>query len=236
MDVLGAAEIELRTALLPPISRGAHLAGPRLHAERLVELWRSPAGEVPLAEAFRLLDVDAVAGAILRTVLVNEYEGDPRYWHFPPFADLLLPLREAAWQEALAGKLVLEAIKGLRGKRHRTLLPAELPRLIPDWELARLTLGDRDEFTAVRVRRSPAKPVKATCREQIPEKALENTMRDIALAHEGKPRPREKDIVEEMRNRLGRPDLPRDVIRSAVKSYAPQLKRARGETKINSRG
>jgi hypothetical protein len=229
---LPLAELELHIALLPPISRVAHLDGPRLHAKRLVALWR-PDDEVSLAEAFRLLDVETVVGVILRATIEREERDDcrrdPRHWHFPPFANLLPSLREAAWQKALAGKLVLEAIKSVRGKRHRTILPAELPRQIPDWELARLILGDRDEFIAVRVRRPPAESVKATWREQIPEKALENAMQDIALAHEGKTRPREKDIVKEMRDRLRRPDLPRDVILEALKNYAPQLKRGRGE-------
>jgi hypothetical protein len=235
VDVLGAAEIELRIALLPPIPRGAHLVGPQLHAERLTALWKAD-GAVALVEAFRLLDEETIAGVILRTVVAGDYDkGDLRYWQFPPFADLLPPLREAAWQEALAGKLVLEAIKGVRGKRHRTILPAELPRLIPDWELARLILGDRGEFIAVRVRRPPVEPVKATWREQIPEKALENAMKDIALAHEGKARPREKDVVKEMRDRLKRTDLPRDVILDALKNYAPQLKRVRGQRDFKSR-
>jgi hypothetical protein len=227
------AELESHIALLPPISRVAHLDGPHLYAKRLVALWRTD-DEVSLAEAFRLLDVETVVGVILRATIEREERDDcrrdPRHWHFPPFPDLLPPLREAAWQEVLARRLVLEAIKGVRGKRHRTILPAELPRLIPDWELARLILGDRDEFIAVRVRRPPAEPVKATWREQIPEKkAIENAMKDIALAHEGKVRPREKDIVKEMRDRLRRPDLPRDVILDALKNYAPQLKRGRGE-------
>lgn len=41
--MLPLAELELRISLLPPISRGAHLDGPTLQAERLVELWRRPA-------------------------------------------------------------------------------------------------------------------------------------------------------------------------------------------------
>lgn len=123
MGELPLAEIEFRLALLPPISRSAHLAGPKLHAERLIELWKAD-GEVALAEAFRLLDVATVAGVILRTVVAGDYdEGDPHHWLFPRFADLLLSLREAAWQEILAGKLGLEAIKGVTGRQHRPLAP-----------------------------------------------------------------------------------------------------------------
>ena len=43
-------ELEACIALLPPISRAVHLAGPRLYADRLVDLWRVADGEdVPLA-------------------------------------------------------------------------------------------------------------------------------------------------------------------------------------------
>jgi hypothetical protein len=156
MRGLPLAEIEFRLATLPPISRGAHLAGPQLHAERLTELWKAD-GEVALAEAFRLLDVGTVAGIILRAVTSGDYdEGDPRHWHFPPFADLLPPLREAAWQEILAGKLVLDAIRGVTGRQHRPLAPALLPRLTPDWGLSRLIRDGRDEYIEVRVRSMPA--------------------------------------------------------------------------------
>jgi hypothetical protein len=227
VDVLGVVELEFRIALLPPILRGSPFGGPVLYARQLVELWGSPDGEVPLAEAFRLLDVDAVAGVILRAT--TEYDqGDLRYWHFPPFADLLPQLRAQAWQEILAGKLVLEGLKGLTGRRHHALAPALLPRLTPDWDLSRLTRDGRDEYTDVRVRRPAAEPVKATWRERIPEKALENAMQDIARTYEGRPRPRFKDVLKEMRDRLGS-DLPRDVVRNALTDYAPQLKRAPGQ-------
>ena len=73
-------ELALQIALMPPLSRGAHLAGPRLHAQRLVELWQVAVDDdVPLAEAFRLLDVGAVGGAILRVTLARERKHDPRY-------------------------------------------------------------------------------------------------------------------------------------------------------------
>src|SRR5262249_58306496 len=173
VDSLPLAELEFRIALLPAISRGAHLAGPTLHARRLVELWKvDDNDDVPLAQAFRLLDTEAVAGAILRTVMAGEYPGDRRHWIFPPLADLLPELQELAWQAMLDGALLVEAIKGVRGTRPRVVLLAELPRLRPDWRLSRLVRvgcdgcdgeigrGGRDEFIDVRVRRPPAEPVK----------------------------------------------------------------------------
>ena len=62
--------MRLRIALLPPISRAAHLSGPSLHAERLVALWQTD--DVPLADAFRLLEIAAIAGAILRLAVKIE--------------------------------------------------------------------------------------------------------------------------------------------------------------------
>jgi hypothetical protein len=69
---------------------------------------------------------------------------------------LLPSLRETAWQEILAGKLVLEAIKGVTGRQHRPLAPVLLPRLTPDWGLSRLIRDGRDEYIEVRVRPMPA--------------------------------------------------------------------------------
>src|SRR5262245_28916591 len=132
MADLAAAELEFRIALLPPISRGAHLAGPRLQAERLVELWKvADADKVSLAQAYRLLGVTAVESVIWRLMGANDYPGDAGYWAFPPVEELLPDLRELAWQEMLTGTLVTEAIKGVRGSRRRTVLPAELARLTP---------------------------------------------------------------------------------------------------------
>jgi hypothetical protein len=182
-EPLPLAEIEARLMLLPPISRGAHLAGPQLHAERLIELWKAD-GEVALAEAFRLLDVGTVVGVILRTVTAGDYdEGDPRHWHFPPFADLLPPLREAAWQEILAGKLVLEAIKGVTGRQHRPLAPALLPRLTPDWALSRLIRDGRDEYIEVRVRPIPATAIPRPWQGKPKREDVEAAASDIAKAY-----------------------------------------------------
>jgi hypothetical protein len=182
VEVLGGAEIELRIALLPPISRGAHLAGPRLHAERRVELWKAD-GEVALAEVFRLLDVETVAGVILRTVTANEYEGDPRHWHFPPFIDLLPPLRAAAWQALLDGRLVLMGVKGITGRRHQPLAPALLPRLTPDWELSRLMRAGQDAWFEVRVRPIPAIDIPRPWQPKPAPEAIEFAAKEIAEAH-----------------------------------------------------
>jgi hypothetical protein len=101
--------------------------------------------------------MEVVAGVILRTVAAGDYDrGDPRHWRFPSFASLLPPLRDAAWQAALAGELVFEGIKGITGQRHQPLAPALLPRLTPDWELARLTRDGRDEWLEIRVHPMPA--------------------------------------------------------------------------------
>lgn len=113
-DPFALAEFGLRLALLPPISRGTHLDGPRLQAKHLANLWCAD-GAVFLAEAFRLLDVPMIAGVLLRTAVEIE-TADPRYWPFPDFEALLPPLRDQAWQEILVGRLVLEAVpaKGSR--------------------------------------------------------------------------------------------------------------------------
>ena len=130
------AELELRILLLPPISRGAHLAGPALHAQRLVELWGVEGGDdLPLTEAFRLLDSDAVTGVILRTLYASDREyhnPHPSYWVFASLDDMLPELRDLSWQAMLTGALLVEAV---RGKRCQVVQPAELLRLAPDWEL-----------------------------------------------------------------------------------------------------
>ena len=82
-NAIPQAELALRILVLPPISRGTHIVGPDCgptqHARRLVELWQVAEHDpVSLAEAFRLLDVTAVEGAILRSMSELEHEGDPR--------------------------------------------------------------------------------------------------------------------------------------------------------------
>ena len=170
--MLATAELEFRILLLPPISRGTHLSGPHLHAQRLVELWKVDEGDdIPLAQAFRLLDAKAVVGAILRTLVAGDYPNDARHWVFPSLTNLLPELHELSWHAMLDGVLSVEAIKGLKGKRHRVVAPVELPRLRPDWQLSRLCLGERDEFVDVRVRRPPIEPIQKRWRVS-PDKEL----------------------------------------------------------------
>jgi hypothetical protein len=235
VDVLGAAELEFRIALLPPISRGARLggrptpfAGAWLHAERLIELWRAD-GEVPLTEAFRLLDVDAVAGVILRMVAAREYKGDPRHWVFPPLADLLPPLREAAWQEILAGKLVLEAIKGIRGRRHQPLVPALLPRLTPDWELARLTCDGRDEWIEVRACPIAAAALPKPWQPKPSRNEFKDAVEDAAEAYSSKAQPSFNEFWAAVKIRT--PGVTQLQMRNALKMQVSHLRRRIGQTK-----
>jgi hypothetical protein len=223
-DPLALAEVELRIALLPPISRGSHLSGPALHAQQLVELWRvSGDDDVPLAEAFRLLDVEAVTGAILRTLLMGDrdYPADLRQWTFPGFTDLLPELQGLSWRAMLDGVLLTEAIKSVRGKRYRAVLPAELPRLTPDWELSRLTFGGRDDFINVRVRRAPAEPVKKAWRERPTKAAVRDSMKQVAQTYPPDAQPPFSEIWDRLKERL--PGVSRDVARKALKQYTPHL-------------
>jgi hypothetical protein len=265
-DLVPPIELELRIALLPPISRGANLGGPLLYAEQLVGIWKIDDGDdVPLAQAFRLLDAEAIAGAIWRTLnakdqssdvryrhlpgledLLSEvrelpdselvegviwrslevgkyHSDDPRYWYFPPLDDLLPELRELSWRAMLDGTLLAEAIKGVRGKRHRAVLPAELPRLTPDWELSRLCRGTSDEFIEVHVRRPPAEPVKKAWRKRPDKSALKAAMTGIARGYQPDAQPSLNEIWNALKGRLG-PNVTRQQARDALKDYAPHLR------------
>jgi hypothetical protein len=236
VEAIPLAELAFRILILPPISRGTHFvgpnSGPKLQAQRVVEAWQVPQGDpVPLIQAFRLLDVPAVAGAILRGIVELEREGDPRYWTFPTLEELLPELRELAWQRMCAGSLLVEGIKGIRGKRHRSLLPAELPRLVPDWELSRLTRDGHDEFIDVRVQRAPAEPVKKAWREKPSPTDIKVAVQEIDRAH---PLNAEPPTFDEFHSMLQShfPDFPRDEARKAL-NYAPRLRRARGSRRIS---
>jgi len=247
-DPLPLTELEFRIALLPPISRGAHLAGPTLHAQRLVGLWKVDDGaDVSLAQAFRLLDAETVAGAILRTLMAGDYSSDPRHWIFPPLVDLLPELQECVWQAVLDGTLLVEGIKGVRGTRHRAVLAAELPRLTPDWRLSRLVcdgcddrdggIGDgvRDEFIAVRVRRPPAEPIKKAWRDKPRQADVDDAMGEVAREYQDyppdAPRPAFDLIWDKLKVRCG--DVTREQARNALASRAPHLRGQRGYSSEN---
>jgi hypothetical protein len=275
------AELELRIALLPRISRAAHLGGPAIHARRLVQLWRGSemtAGEisevsndelvaqytvlgndgaeaqaiyaeartraakpiapapgppetprpsdraahwgdddVPLSQAFRLLDVEAVARAIANTALMsdNDYPNDPVHWPLPPLGDMLPELQAAVWEALLDGALLVEAIKGLNGTRRRAVLPVELARLRPDWSLSRLCLGKQDEFISARVRRAPAKPVKKNWRERPSDEAVDTGMREIAKGYGSDARPALEDVWKALKTLPGLEEVTREQVRKS---------------------
>jgi hypothetical protein len=238
LALAGGAELQLRIALLPPISRGAHLDGPPLHAQRLIELWQVADGDnVPLAQAFRFVDKETVAGTILRTLYLSdtEYPDGGHHWHFPGIGDLLPELREAAWQLMLDGALEVKGIKGVRGNRHRAILPAELPRLTPDWGLSRLTRGARrDEFIDVRVRRPPAEPIKKAWRGEKPSREnLREAMRSIAKDYPADVHPPEPEIWDALKKRLGHA-VTRAQARDALKDHALKGRRGRRWSKSPS--
>jgi hypothetical protein len=222
-EAIPLAELALRVLVLPPISGGTHFAGPNCgpeqHARRLVQLWQvAESDHVLLAEAFRLLDVNAVTGAISRGMVELERESNSRYWTFPTLEELLPALRELAWQRMLAGDLLVEGIKGIRGKRHRSVLLAELPRLSPKWELSRLTQGGRDEFIEVRVQRTPAELLKKAWREKPSDTDVRSALADVAKSYSPGARPAEKEILGKVRDhRLGS-GATREQVRDALKT------------------
>lgn len=225
-ELLPWAELEFRIALLPPVSRGI-FRGPWLHAARLIDLWKvDEVDDVPLAQAFRLLDETTVAGVILRTLVAEEHSGDERHWHFPSLNDLLPELRGLSWQAMLNGTLPVEAIKGVRGKRYRAVPPVELPRLRPDWELSRLIVGTRDEFIDVRVRRIAAEPIKKAWRKKPANRDVEAAMVEIAKIYPPGARPGEAEIWAKLKGCLG--DVTREQARNTLAKRAPHLQGQRG--------
>ena len=231
-------ELELRILLLPPISRSAHLAGPAIHAGRLVELWKSE-DDVPLEQAFRLLDAETVARAIFRTALMsdNDYPNDPVHWPLPPLGDLLPELRDAAWEALLDGKLRIEAIRyawGKAGKGARPVPLVELQRLSPDWQLSRLCRGDHDEYIEARVRRAPAEPSveppKRPPRAALRAELLKGAMEEIAQGYPEGARPPAVEIEAALKTRL--PWVTRQEAREALAKYAPWLRGERGRPRL----
>jgi hypothetical protein len=221
------AELALQITFLPPISRGAHLAGPQLHADRLIELWKVADGDhVPLAEAFRLLDAEDIEGAIWRVTVARKRKHDPRYWTFPEIEELLPKLDKLAWQGMLAGTLLLKAIKGVHGKRYRTVLSAELPRLVPDWQLSRLVLSGRDEFIDVRVQRAATEPVKKAWRKPYTDDELKPATEALAKTYEPGKQPAFKDFWDALKKAL--PDITREQAHDALQQFAPHLRGRRG--------
>jgi hypothetical protein len=226
MDSVFDADLELRISLLAPISRGVHLNGPVLHARRLVELWQVESDDVPLRWAFRLLEVDAVRGAIMRTLMVTELPSDPRRWVFPNLSAMLPELHALSWAAMIDGSLCVDATKGLRGTRRCAVLPAELPRLARDWKLCRLCAGERDVYLDVRVRRAPSKPAKMRWRPPPGRGALAAAMRAIARQYPPGARPAFAEVWQALKVRLG--DVSRQQARDAIADYAPWLRGRRG--------
>jgi hypothetical protein len=189
--------------------------------------------DVPLSQAFRLLDAKAVARAILRTALMsdNDYPNDSVHWPLPPLKDLLPELNDAAWQAVLDGELPIEATRYERGKiglGSRPVPLVELPRFSPDWKLSRLRRGDRDEWLDARVRRAPVELPK---REPKPKKSdLKIAMEEVAATYPPSAHPPFEEIWRALGDLAG-PGVTRAQAREALTKYAPQL---RGQPRYRS--
>ena len=111
------------------------------------------------------------------------------------------------------------------------LLPAELPRLTPDWKLSRLTQGGRDELIEVRVRCAPAEaPVKKAWREKPSIADVKLALGEIAKSYPPDAQPAEREIVGKVKDRLG-PEVTRDQVRKALKTSPLRGRRGYRSTK-----
>jgi hypothetical protein len=226
-----------KIAFLEPISRGVHLAGPRLHAERLVKIWHTEEA-VRLEQAFRLLDVSLVESVIWRTMNEISEFGDECHWQFPEFEQLLPPLCDQVWQETLNGRLTIEGTTA-DGKRHG-LLPAKLQFLKPDWPTSRLHSEGHLKYVEVTVKRpavsvspSPRKVVSdaelGRCIQQIvtdwanPTEDIKRVVKDWKADKQ----PEESELLELVRTRLDA-RISRKRLRLVMKNHAPQWVRERG--------
>jgi len=149
-----------------------------------------------------------------------------RYWTFPEFDQLLPALRDLAWKDICAGRLVIEAVRGLREKgARRVVATIHLQRLAPDWELSRLCRDADDVFVDVCVRR----PIMEAPGDQPPSQdELRAAIRKIAEAHSGESAAFAQVHVE-LNALLGR-EVPRDIARVAL-DYAPGLRRRPGRAR-----
>jgi hypothetical protein len=224
-DDPGQVDLEFLTLLLPRlprVSRAAHLGGAALHARALINLWRldGETDTLPLTLAFRLLDMEAVEGAFSRAGAADGFPGGAHTWGIPNAWTLLIELRACCWQAICDGTLQVEAIKGLRGTKPRTVLSAELQGLVPDWILSRILRNGRDEFVDVCVRRAPPEPAQDAIRA-----AVEKIARPYRLP--GVRHPSFAEFRERLSAELG-VDVPRQTAREALRSYVPDLRLGRG--------
>jgi hypothetical protein len=157
-------------------------------------------------QAFRLLDAELVRGALMRTGMwrMEDFEfGNSQCWAFPSLEATLPELHEDAWRAMMEGSLLVEAIEGLRGGRHRAVSPVKLVRLRPDWAVSRLCRGEQDAFIDVRVRRMPAdEPAEARGHKKPSQAQLRDVMHEILKGFAADAHPGEAAILRALRDRF----------------------------------
>jgi hypothetical protein len=206
-------QLGLALDALPPSSRciTPHTVAQRL-SEFLIEWWQVGGDGVSLIQAFRLLPTKTVTSVVLRALAEIEAT-DPRYWSLPALDTLLPLLQVAAWQEAIAGRFLLEAVP-VNGSRHRALSSLDLPWLIPDFSCSRLLHAGRVVYVEVRVRQSPI-PVERW-RERQPADEIKVALKNILSTN---PDITGGKLETELYNHFSG-KVTRAAVRNAIKQYA----------------
>jgi hypothetical protein len=222
-------QLGLALDALPPSSRCiTPLRVAQRLSEFLTEWWQAGDDGVSLAQAFRLLPTETITGVVLRALAEIEAT-DPRYWSLPALDTLLPLLRVAAWQELIAGRLLLEATPA-NGSRHRGLSPLDLPWFIPDFSCSRLLHDGRVVYDEVRARQSPAPAPVERWRERQPADEIKAALENILSTN---PDMTGGELETKLYNHFDG-KVPRKAVRDVIKKYAPQTIIRPGRPRKNS--
>jgi hypothetical protein len=160
------------------IPLGIHAAtAAKAYAAELYALYAS-AGPEPLNDAYRLLDVDNLAAAVLSLLGLADASG--QFYRLPGWYRLQSRLQKLTWDLMLCERLVVTGISAdnpVKGKRFA--IPADRLRLLePDWKKATLQAHGRVHVCDVMVDR-PALTAQKPVRQEVSEAELRRRIQNI---------------------------------------------------------